>query len=498
MRIGAVITALGWLIVFISCFILVPVPVSLIYADGRWMAFLCSSLVGFLLGGGAILCIRPEKEIGHREGFVIVSLSWLLASAVGELPYYLSGTIPSVVDAFFEAMSGFTTTGATILIEVEPLGPSLLFWRSLTHWLGGMGIIVLSVAILPFLGIGGMQLVQAEMSGPVKDRLAPRIQDTARILWTVYVVITGVLILLLLFAGVDFYSAVNHSMATIATGGFSTMTTSVAGFQNIWVEIILVIFMMASGVNFTLYYRLYKRNWQTVFNDEELRFYIGVFFITTLAVAVLNFYEDIYQDFGQSLRHASFVVSSMLTTTGFGTEDYDKWGAASKFLIIFVMLCGGMAGSTAGGIKHVRVLLFYRFSVIQIKKYIHPRSVEALKINSSKIPSDVIQGVLGFISLYVAFFLTATVIISIQGGDLVTNASAVLATLNSCGPGFGGVGPARNFAHLPDLTKLVLAICMLAGRLELYTLVVLVVPGLWKGAHGPVFRWQKKEKYLWR
>lgn len=494
MRLGAVITALGWLIIFISSFILLPVPVSFIYEDGNWVSFLCSSLVGFLLGGSAISLCKPEKEIGHREGFVIVSMSWLLASAIGSLPYYLSGAIPSFLDAFFEAMSGFTTTGASILAEVEPLGESLLFWRSLTHWLGGMGIIVLSVAILPFLGIGGMQLVQAEMAGPVKDRLAPRMQDTARILWTVYVVMTGTLVILLLCVGIDFYRAINHAMATIATGGFSTMTASVAGFNNLWVEIILIVFMLASGVNFTLYYRLYKRKWRDFFQDEELRFYLAIVFTVMLLVTLINFFKGSYETFAESLRGSTFAVASIATTTGFATDDFDKWDTASKFLLMVVMLFGGMAGSTSGGLKQVRTLLFLKFSMMQIKKYIHPRSVETLKINGARLSSEIIQGVLGFLSMYMAFFFIATLLISIQGGDLVTNTTAVITTLNGCGPGLVDVGPSKNFAHLSNISKMVLIICMLAGRLELYTLVILTVPGLWKGVHGPVFCWQKKEE----
>ena len=491
MKLGTVSVLLGWLLIFLGLVLIVPMGLSLYFADGAWKAFALSSVCGFVPGGLLAGVFVSDREIGHREGFAIVGLSWIFAAGLGAMPYVFSGAIPSFVDAYFEAMSGFTTTGSTILRDIEAMAPSLLFWRALTHWLGGMGIIVLSLAILPILGIGGMQLFQAEMPGPTKDRLAPRIQDTARILWGVYVLLTLVEVALLMAAGMDPFRAICHAFATMATGGFSTENASVGAFGSPMVDLIIIVFMILAGVNFTLHYRLLTGRFQPVFRNEELRFYLAVGFTATAVIVIVNWMGGQYSAFGENIRYSSFQVWSILTTTGFGTADFDHWAPVCKVLLVSLMFLGGMAGSTGGGIKHVRALLFWKFTGVQVRKLIHPRAVEAIKIDGRKVPQEVMQSILGYLSLYVVVFIAATMVVTSQGLDIVTGSTAVIATLNNIGPGLGGVGPVRNFADIPAFSKTVLIFCMVAGRLELYTIALLFVPSYWRGARMPGLRWRR-------
>ncbi|MCA1765973.1 MAG: TrkH family potassium uptake protein [Desulfobulbaceae bacterium] len=441
MHSGGVLNIFGKLLILLSLFLLAPIPFSLYYHDGMLAVFLLSSLVGAGLGGLLILLFVPEKDLGYRDGFAIVVLSWLGLALLGALPYSFSGQMGSFADCFFESMSGFTTTGSTILSEIEVLPPSVLFWRSLTHWLGGMGIIVLSLAILPLLGVGGMQLYQAEMPGPTKDRLAPRIEDTAKILWSVYLLITLIVILLLMLGGVGFFDAICHSFSTLATGGFSTHTASVGYFKSAYVETVIIVFMFLAGTNFALH-----------------------------------------------LRAASFQVVSILTTTGFATADFDLWPPVCKIILLSLMMIGGCAGSTSGGIKVVRFLLFFKYARLQLRNLVHPKAVGAIKLGKLKVPQEVMVAILGFFALYIAFFMIATLLVTAMGVDIVTGATAVIATLNNIGPGLNLVGPAADFGHLPAAAKVLLSFCMLAGRLELYTVAVLLTPDFWAMARKPVWR----------
>jgi len=491
MRLGTIGALLGWLLIFLSVALLIPIAFSIYYDDGNWRFFVISSAIGFVLGGGLAWSCVSEPEIGHREGFAIVGLSWLAAAALGALPFYFSGAIPSYLDAYFESMSGFTTTGSTILERVEVLGPSLLFWRAFTQWLGGMGIIVLSLAILPILGIGGMQLFQAEMPGPTKDRLAPRIQDTARILWSVYALFTAVETGLLMVVGMNFFDAICHAFSTLATGGFSTRTESLAAFHNPWIDIIVIVFIILAGINFSLHYRLLSGNWKAFGQSEELHFYLGIGIFATILVMFVNILFGTYDSWSDSLRYGAFQVWSVLTTTGFGTANFDQWAPVCKVILVTLMFFGGMAGSTGGGIKQVRILMFWKFTRMQITKLIHPKAVEAIKLDNHRVPAEVIQSILGYLSLYMVVFVVATMIVTGQGIDIITGSTAVIATLNNIGPGLGGVGPCQNFAGLPDLSKAVLIICMVAGRLELYTIAVLFVPKYWKDVRYPRWRWSK-------
>ncbi len=488
MKLGTVFVLLGWLLLFLSICLLLPLGISFYYQDGLWRTYLLSGAVGIVIGACLVAPFVTERDIGHKEGFAIVGLGWLSAAGLGALPYFLSGRIPNYIDAYFEAMSGFTTTGSTILTKVEALGPSLLFWRALTHWLGGMGIIVLTLAILPILGIGGMQLFQAEMPGPTKDRLAPRIQDTARILWSVYVLFTCLEIFLLMLGGMGLFDATCHAFATLATGGFSTKTASIAAYDSVYIETVITVFMILAGINFTLHHRFLRGNFIQALRSEELRFYLSVGAVATLLLTIMNFFSGTYSGPWENLRYASFQVWSILTTTGFGTADFDQWYPACKVILVALMFLGGMAGSTGGGIKHVRALLFWKFTRMQVTKLIHPRAVETVKLDGHRVPNDVLQAILGFLSLYVFVFIAGTIIVTGEGVDIVTGATAVIATLNNIGPGLAGVGAAQNFSTIPYLSKVVLIICMVAGRLELYTLAILLVPGYWKGAKSPRIR----------
>ena len=493
MRTGGVLNIIGKLLILISLFLLTPIPFSIYFDDGMVHVFLGCSLIGATLGGLMVATFVPEKDLGYRDGFAVVVFSWLGLAFLGSLPYYFCGSMPSYVDCFFESMSGFTTTGSTILNEVEILPRSVLFWRATTHWIGGMGIIVLSLAILPLLGVGGTQLFQAEMPGPTKDRLAPRIQDTARILWGVYLLFTLLEIILLLLGGMTFFDAVCHAFASLATGGFSTHTASAAYYSSSYIHYVLIAFMFLAGINFSLHHRaLMSGKLSDYWHNEEFRLYVLLIAVSTIFIISVNLTHHIYDNFSLAFRDSFFQVVSIATTTGFGTADFDQWPPACKMLLVSLMFIGGCAGSTGGGIKMVRILLFFKYARLQLHNLVHPRAVGTIKLGHQKVPKEVMIAILGFFALYISFFLLASLVVTALGVDLLTGVTAVIATLNNIGPGLSGVGPARNFAGMPDLAKVVLSFCMLAGRLELYTVAVLLTPDFWRMARKPILRWQLK------
>ncbi|OGP49238.1 MAG: potassium transporter [Deltaproteobacteria bacterium RBG_13_43_22] len=494
MKSGTVLHTLGWLLLFLSVALLLPIPFSFYYQDGQIPSFLWSALIaafsGLLLRGLFV----PEGDLGFRDGFAIVTLGWLGAAFFGALPFYFSGKFSGFLDCFFESISGFTTTGSSILNQVEILAPSTHFWRALTQWLGGMGIIVLSLAILPVLGIGGMQLFQAEVPGPTKDRLSPRIRDTARILWGVYLLLTFFETGLLMTGGLSFFEALCHSFTTMATGGFSLYTRSIGKFESPWVEGVVTFFMVAAGANFTLHFYALRGRISSYWKSEEFRFYISIILLATFLLTFFNLAEKVFERFGESLRYSIFQVCSLLTTTGYATADFDRWPPLAKLLLVFLMFFGGCAGSTGGGIKHVRFLLLWRHLRVQVFQLLHPKAVKAVKLDGRKVAPEVMQAVLGFFFLYLGVFILASLLVCAQGLDMVTGVTAVAATLNNIGPGLGGVGPMAHFGDLPDFSKLVLTICMLTGRLELFTLVVLLFPAFWKETRKPVWFWQRRKK----
>ncbi len=476
----ALARALGALAVALAAVLLVPLPLSLSDRDGVHTAFLVSSAFSGGLGGALLAGTRGRSpELTHREGFAVVTLGWVLFGVVGALPYRWSGAIPSVVDAVFESVSGFTTTGATILTDIEVLPRSLLLWRALTHWLGGMGIIVLGLAILPVLGVGGMQLFRAEVPGPTADRLRPRIQDTAKLLWGVYVGLTAAEVALLMLGGMDWFDAVCHAFATMATGGFSTRNASVGAFGSAYVDAVVTVFMLLAGVNFALHHALLAGRWRRALKNEELKAYLALAAGATVVIFLANA-RGPYGSPGENLRYSAFQAVSILTTTGFGTADYETWPVLCQVLLVLLMFVGGSAGSTGGGMKVSRVLLILKHAWVQVWSLIHPRGVRVVKLDGDPVPPEVLQGVLGFFALYLGVVGAGTLGMAALGVDPVTAVASVVACVGNIGPGLGGVGPADNYAHLPQVGKALLTFCMLVGRLELFTVFVLFHPNAWR------------------
>jgi len=470
---------LGALLLFLSAALLMPLPFSLYYGDGAAASFIAAAAVSCAAGLTLFLKCRSRRELSVREGFAIVTFGWGFYALFGALPYLFSGAIPSPVDAVFETMSGFTTTGSTILREIEGLPESILLWRALTHWLGGMGIIVLSLAILPMLGVGGMQLFKAEVPGPTADRLKPRIQDTAKLLWGVYVLLTAAETGLLMLGGMSFYEALCHSFATLATGGFSTRNASVGAYGSAYIDWVVTIFMFLAGVNFSLHYHALRGRLREFWRNEEFRFYLGVTLVVTLLIVLLN-QGRVYASFFDNLRYSAFQTVSILTTTGFGTADYEAWPVLAQYLLVSLMFIGGCAGSTGGGMKVARILLLFKHAQVQLYKLIHPRAVRLVKLGGVPVEREVLQSILGFFVFYMGIFVVASFLMAASGLDLVSAGAAVIATLSNIGPGVGTVGPVDNFAHVSAFGKTVLTGCMLMGRLELFTVLVLFFPSFWR------------------
>jgi len=481
MRWPYILKTIGILTLFFGGTMAVPMGFAVFTLDSSLMPL--ARAMGTTLvcaAGPAILFRRAKAEtISQREGMAIVALGWTSMGLFGALPFYFSDASFLFVDAFFESVSGFTTTGSSILTNIEGLSRGLLLWRSFIQWLGGMGIIVLSIAILPFLGVGGMQLYKAEVPSPVPDKLKPRIRDTAVILWKVYALFTLAQVLLLLIAGMNVFDALNHAFTTMPTGGFSTKNASVAHFNSVTIDVIIIVFMLLAGINFSLHYQLLRGRPQALWKDSECRFFLGMCLILTALVAV-NIYGTVYPEPGQALRHAAFQVVSIVTTTGYATADYELWPGMSQILSFFCMFVGASAGSTGGGMKCLRIMLCFKYSYKELFSMLHPRAVTHIKIGGKSVPEDVIRSVLGFLALYMALFALSTVLLAGTGVDFLTAFGAVAATIGNIGPGFGTVGPVENFAHIPYLGKWLLSWCMLLGRLEIYTLIILVVPEFWR------------------
>lgn len=423
---------------------------------------------------------KNTQGISHREGMAIVALGWFAAGAFGGLPFFFSGEFPSLVDCVFESLSGFTTTGSSILSDIEALPRSILFWRSLTHWLGGMGIIVLSLAILPFLGVGGMQLYKAEVPGPVPDKLKPRIKDTAMVLWKVYLLFSAVETTLLMFGGMDLFDALCHTFGTMATGGFSTKNTSVAAFNSAYIDYVITIFMLIAGVNFSLHYLLLTGKAKALLADAEFRTFACLFGVFVIVLTISVYTAGNYSTATDAFRYTSFQVASILTTTGFATADYELWPGVCQAILLFCMFVGGCAGSTGGGMKVMRIMLIMKQSYQELFRLIHPRSISHVKMGRRAIPNDVISGVWGFFVLWLGLFILCAFVVASTGVDVVSAFAAALACIGNIGPGIGTVGPTENYAHFSDLAKWVLTFCMVLGRLEIYTVIILFVPEFWR------------------
>ncbi len=460
---------------------LVSGGVAFLYGEYDLVYHLISSAVCIVLGGGvAFLTYGVEKHIGKREGYIIVSMVWVVFSIFGLLPFWLSGAIPSFTDAFFETMSGFTTTGSSILTDIESLPHGLLFWRSLIQWLGGMGIIVLSLAILPILGVGGMQLFVAEVPGPIPDKLHPRIAETAKRLWVIYLLFTFSEAVLLMFGGITLFDAVCHSFTTMATGGYSTKQASIAFYDSAYIQYVIILFMFIAGANFTLSYHAFHGRFKKVFHNEELRYYLGfVLGISAIIAGVLFFTED-NLGLEKSIRDALFQVVSIITTTGYATVDYLLWVPFLSLMIFTLMFFGGSAGSTGGGIKIVRVVLLLKNSYYELKRLIHPNALIPVRLNNRAVSQTIVTNVLAFVVFYIIIFSIGTIVMSIMGFDMETSLGAVATSLGNIGPGLGEVGPSENFANIPAFGKWFLSFLMLLGRLELFTVLLLFTHAFWK------------------
>ncbi|MDI9570394.1 MAG: TrkH family potassium uptake protein [Pseudomonadota bacterium] len=459
-----------------------PLSVALYFGDGSAPAFAGSLLLSCGVGGGIFLWTRGQEDfhLSHRDGVVIVTLGWLAAGLAATLPYLFSGTIPVFTDAYFESISGLTTTGSSILKDVEAMPPGILFWRAQTQWLGGMGIIVLSIAILPFLGIGGMQLYKAETPSPVVDKLTPRISDTAQALWRIYIVLTIIQVLLLMAGGMHWYDSVCHAFATMPTGGFSIKNASIGHYRSVYIDFVILLFMFVAGINFSLHYKLLKGDARRFLGDPELRAYLFITAAITLAIAIDLHGAAIYKGIFEAFRYASFQVVSIMTTTGFVTADFEQWPTLSQQLLLLCMFLGSMAGSTGGGIKIMRVVLLLKHCYLEILRIIHPHAVTVVKLGEIPVPQTVMRSIWGFFLLYVGIYIVATVAMAALGLDMISSISAVATCLGNVGPGLGSVGPMDNFSGIPFLGKWILIFCMLLGRLEIYTIIVLLMPGFWR------------------
>ncbi|MGD8948752.1 MAG: TrkH family potassium uptake protein [Desulfobacterales bacterium] len=481
MRWQYILNITGILILFFGLTMIFPLFVCLYYQDQSVSPLLKSMGITVLTGLIIYLIFRKEKVevISQREGMAIVAVGWTTVGLFGALPFYLGDGYFTFVDAVFESVSGFTTTGASVLSNIEAVSKGLLFWRSFIQWLGGMGIIVLSVAILPFLGVGGMQLYKAEVPSPVPDKLKPRIRDTAMILWKVYALISLAECLLLVLGGMSLYDALCHTFTTMPTGGFSTKNTSVAFYDSLFFDCVFIFFMLMAGINFSLHYQMLRGKPLALWRDSECRFFLGAVVLLTIVVS-FNIFGSVYETIGQTLRYSAFQIVSIVTTTGFATADYEQWPAMAQLILLLCMFLGASAGSTGGGMKCLRIMLCFKYCYRELFYLVHPHAVTQIKIGGKAVPDEVMRSILGFLALYMGLFATCSVILAGMGVDFVTSFAAVAATIGNIGPGFGMVGPVENYAQLPFLGKWLLIWCMLLGRLEIFTVIIFMVPEFWR------------------
>jgi len=474
-----IIRVLGFILLVEGAFMFSGIPFSIYYCSNQCLSLLYSGLITGLTGLVFLLLSgKSEKtNIGKREGYIIVSFTWIIISLYGSLPFIISGAIPSFTDAFFETISGFTTTGASVLTDIESLPKGILFWRSLTHWIGGMGIVVLSVAILPFLGIGGQQMFVAEMPGVQHDKLHPRITQTAKRLWAIYLILTFLQTILLLAGGMNLLDSLCHTFGTVATGGFSTQNDSIAGYSP-YIQYVIIVFMILAGTNFTLHYFALHGRFRKIWQNEEFRKYLYIILSVPVILTIILVIYD-HRDIETSIRDALFQVVSILTTTGYITSDYLLWPAALWMILFLLMFVGGSAGSTAGGIKVIRQLLLFKNSALELKRAVHPNAVIPAKYSGKAVPQEIIYKIMGFFLLYIFIFAFGTMVMSLLGLDFETAIGSVAATLGNIGPGIGDVGPTGNYSEIPVFGKWFLSLLMLLGRLELFTVLIILSRSFW-------------------
>ena len=468
---------LGLILLCLSVLLLLPLVAGLCFGE-RVQNFIVT--IGVTAAcGGALALIKPRStDLIARDGFVIVGLGWLLMSAFGALPFVLSGDIPSYIDALFETASGFTTTGASILTNVEAMSRGCMFWRLFTHWIGGMGVLVFIMAVLPMSGEHSMHIMRAEVPGPVVGKLVPRARKTARILYLIYFTLTVLEAALLRLGGMSFYEALLHAFATAGTGGFSTRAASIAAFDSVYIEMVIAAFMLIFSINFNLYYLILLGRVRDVLKNEELHCFFGIVIFATVTMG-LNI-SKLYGGFVPALRYSFFNTMTVTSTSGFGTADFTLWPEYSKWLLVLMMFVGACAGSTGGGMKLSRIMILIKSAYADFMQIVHPRSVRRPQLDGRRVDEGTVRAVYLFCSLYMLLLLTTTLLISLDGYDIATNFTAVLSCLSNIGPGMGLIGPAGSFAIFSDGSKLLLTLAMLTGRLEIYPILVLFVPSFWR------------------
>lgn len=445
-----------------------------------WQA-LAHSAAGTLVAAAVLWTLtRNQRELSRRDGLGVVAFGWLLAGIAGAAPFYLSGAVPTPVAALFETLSGMTTTGASVLGHLEALPKGLLLWRALTQFIGGMGVLILVVAILPLVGVGGMQLYRAEMPGPSKDRIEPRMASTAKMLWGVYMLLTAVLLLLLHALGMSWFDALCHAFTTMATGGFSTHTASIAAFDSVAIEGVLMVFMLLAGINFSLHYRALRGEVAPWWRDSEIRFFLGVFVGATLLGTLLLHQARAASGWGPALREVAFTCSSIMTTTGFVTGDYDQWPVAGKAILVLLMFMGGCAGSTAGAIKAGRIQVMLKTVTREVRLFMQPQAVIPVRMGRKLLDDGILLSILSFVALYLFVMLVGVLAMIPLTPNIQTAVASVITCMGNVGPGFAAVGPTLNFAGIPDLGKAILTLLMLVGRLELYTVLAIFMPAFWR------------------
>lgn len=479
MNYGIVLKVLGSILMVESIFMLPSLFISIYTKQGDIYGFLVAIVATLVLGLMFAMKKNKGKSINAKEGLAIVSIGWLLVSLFGALPLYISGSTRTYIDAVFEIVSGFTTTGATVIPNVEGLPMGILFWRSITHWIGGMGILVFTLALLPALGIGGFQIFKAESPGPIAGKIAPRIKDTAKILYGTYLTITIIQVVLLKVGGMSLFESLVYTFGSVGTGGFATKNASVGAYASTYIHMVIGIFMVLSGVNFSIYYSIFKGRFKEMLQDEELRLYLIIISIAVASIG-LNLYKTTYSSGGLAFRDSFFQVSSIMTTTGYSTADFDLWPTLSKGILLLLMFIGGSAGSTAGGMKVVRILITLKLIKREVLKIFHPRAMRPVKLNGRILPNETIAGIYSFTGLYIIIFAISTILVTIEGVDLVSAMSSVAATLGNIGPGLGFVGPTSTFNGYSQITKVFFSLLMLLGRLELFTIIALLAPKNWR------------------
>ena len=468
---------IGKILIVEALLLVFPAIGALIYGEDTLISFALTIAALALTG---MLCTRkkPKKAtIYAKEGYVIVALSWILMSLFGALPFYFSGYIPSFTDAFFETVSGFTTTGATIINDIEALPKSLLFWRSFTHWIGGMGILVFVIAIMPKTENSSMHVMRAEVPGPTVGKLVSKLRASARILYGIYCVLTAIEIVMLFAGGMPLFDCIVNSFATAGTGGFGILSNSIEGYNSIYAEIVIAVFMLIFGVNFNLYYMILIKQGRQALKSEELRWYIGIVAASVIVIAVSLISTK--HGVADSFRYSFFQVASIITTTGFSTTNFDTWPMIAKFVMVFLMFIGACAGSTGGGIMVSRLIILIKSGLRDIKKAINPRSIETVKVDRRTVEEPVVKSVSVFFATYILIAAASMFVVAIDGRDFTTTSTAVIACIGNIGPGLGAVGPYGNFADFSVLSKLVLCFDMLAGRLELIPMLMIFSPYAW-------------------